>query len=212
MARTRPEQLHLVEHPLVSSALTVLRDARTPPAEFRTQMRLISRALAYEATIWLPVDSIAVSTPVADTGGTRVSAAVIAVPILRAGVGMLDGFLDVVPAASIGFVGLARDEVTLKPVEYYRNLRTEPGAHVYLLDPMLATGGSLRATLEGIELDRLGGCTIVSILASPEGVASIVEAYPTVRIVSAALDERLDDRGFIVPGLGDAGDRLCGTC
>jgi uracil phosphoribosyltransferase len=203
--------LQLVSHSMVADAVAVLRAASTPIVEFRTRARMIAQALAYEATRDLPHVEERVQTPLAETTVRRVRSRVIATPVLRAGLGMLDGFLDIVPWASTGFIGLKRNEETLLPYEYYRNIPDPAGAHVYLLDPMLATGGSSRAALRAIP-SGAGSIALLSIIAAPEGVAAVADEFPDVRIFTASLDERLDERGYIVPGLGDAGDRLCDTC
>ena len=179
--------------------------------EFRRQSRVIARALAYEATRFLPFCPAPVETPIMTTLGGSVVAPVVAIPVLRAGLGMLDGFLEIVPRASTGYVGMRRDEQTLLPHEYYRNLPPIDGAHLFLLDPMLATGGSICAALSGLDMRLTASCSLLSIIAAPEGVACVQERFPQVGIWVAALDSGLNEHGFIVPGLGDAGDRLWGT-
>jgi uracil phosphoribosyltransferase len=208
---TLPATVHVVRHAVVATALAVLRDRSSSSLEFRSSVRTIARALAYEATRELPLEAFDVETPIATTTGYRLSGRIVVAPILRAGLGMLDAFLDVIPTASTGFIGLKRDESTLLPREYYRNLPPTDGAHFFLLDPMLATGGSVRAALDAIGGERLASCTLLSIIAAPEGLAAVGAAHPDVTIYVSAVDERLNDCGFIVPGLGDAGDRLCGT-
>jgi uracil phosphoribosyltransferase len=203
--------VNVVRHAVVSDALAMLRSRTSSSLEFRSAARMIARALAYEATRDLPVEALDVETPLTMTTGHRVSGRVVVAPILRAGLGMLDAFLEVVPAAATGFIGLKRDESTLLPHEYYRNLPATAGAHFFLLDPMLATGGSIRAALEAVDTASLASCTLLSFIAAPEGVAAVTAAHPSMRIFTAAIDERLHDCGFIVPGLGDAGDRLCDT-
>lgn len=203
--------VHVVRHAVVASALAVLRDRTSSSLEFRSSARTIARALAYEATRELPVEAFDVETPLTTTIGHRVVDSVVVAPILRAGLGMLDAFLDVVPTASTGFVGLKRDETTLLPTEYYRNLPLTTGTHFFLLDPMLATGGSACAALDSIETGALASCSLLSFIAAPEGIEAVTRAHPTLRIYAASIDERLNECGFIIPGLGDAGDRLCGT-
>jgi uracil phosphoribosyltransferase len=203
--------VHVVRHSVVAGALAIMRDRTSSSLEFRASARTIARALAYEATRDLPVEAFDVETPIMKTIGHRFNGHVVAAPILRAGLGMLDAFLDIVPAASTGFIGLKRDETTLLPDEYYRNLPCTDGAHFFLLDPMLATGGSVRAALSAVDVDGLASCTLLSFIAAPEGIGAVTGAYPRLRIFTAAVDERLNDVGYIVPGLGDAGDRLCGT-
>lgn len=206
-----PAAVTVVKHAVVASALGVLRNRTSSSIEFRMAARTIARALAYEATRELPVEVYDVETPLTTTAGHRLAVPVVAAPILRAGLGMLDAFLDIVPTASTGFIGLKRDETTLLPHEYYRKLPPTSGAHFFLLDPMLATGGSVRAALGAVATDELASCTLLSFIAAPEGIAAVSTAYPKLRVFTAAIDERLNDCGFIVPGLGDAGDRLCGT-
>ncbi|MBC8146314.1 MAG: uracil phosphoribosyltransferase [bacterium] len=203
--------VHVVRHAVIASALAVLRDRSSSSLAFRSSARTIARALAYEATRDLPIEVFDVETPVATTSGHRIVDHVVVAPILRAGLGMLDAFLDVVPTASTGFVGLKRDETTLLPTEYYRNLPATIGTHFFLLDPMLATGGSVRAALDAIDTVSLKSCSLLAFIAAPEGIASVMSAHPGLRIYTASIDERLNDLGYIVPGLGDAGDRLCGT-
>lgn len=205
------ERLHVIQHNVVADAITALRRRETPTMGFRTHARLISRALAHEATREAPIECIRVETPVAAADGCRLSGRTIVAPILRAGLGMLDGFLDVIPHAATGFIGLRRDEQTLLPFEYYRNVPDPSGAHFFLLDPMLATGGSVLAALESFRLEEIASITLLSIIAAPEGVEAVLTAVPQLNLYVAALDERLNDRGYIVPGLGDAGDRLCNT-
>jgi uracil phosphoribosyltransferase len=201
----------VLEHPLVREAISALRDRETSSMDFRAHTRTISRALAYEATRHLPFHVATVTTPIMEAEGGSVAEPVVALPLLRAGLGMVDGFLEIVPRARIGYVGMRRDEETLLPFEYYRNLPALDGAHLFLLDPMLATGGSVSATLDGLDLDCVASCTLLSVIAAPEGVRAVCEKHPAIRIWTAALDRGLNDRGYIVPGLGDAGDRLWGT-
>jgi uracil phosphoribosyltransferase len=208
----RYDTLRIVRHSMVGDALGVLRSRSTPIVEFRARARMIARALAYESTRELPVEPVDVETPLCTTAVDQLRARVIATPILRAGLGMLDGFLDVVPTAATGFIGLKRDEQTLLPKEYYRNYPDPTGAHFFLLDPMLATGGSVLAALRSLSFEAIASVTLLSIIAAPEGVAAVSTEFPSVRIFTASLDERLNEFGFIVPGLGDAGDRLCDTC
>lgn len=209
-AETVP-QVHVVRHGAVADALTALRRQETSTVEFRSRARSIARALAYEATRDLPVEPVTITTPLVETTGYRLAGRIIAVPILRAGLGLLDGFLEVVPTAAAGFIGLKRNEATLKPYEYYRNIPDPTGSHFFLLDPMLATGGSVLAALRSLPVDSLASLRLLSIIAAPEGIAAVTTEFPTLRIFTVGIDTGLDDRGFIVPGLGDAGDRLCET-
>ena len=205
-------QLHVVRHPLVVEALTQLREEATSDKVFRQLMQNLSQFLAYEATASLPLTSADVLTPLnLQAKGGIVETEVVAVPILRAGLGMVDGFMNVVPSASVGFIGLARDKETLLPSEYYCKIPPCKNGAVYILDPMLATGGTACKAISEILSLAPATITIITIVTSPEGVKSVHSMYPQVDIVTAAVDDGLNDLGYIVPGLGDAGDRLWGT-
>lgn len=207
-----PSQLHVSTHPLLREKLTRLRDKSTPPQQFRALVREIATLLLYEATQDLEVRLDSVQTPLATTTGWRLSQKIGLVPVLRAGIGMVDAALELMPEAEVWHIGLFRDERTLRPIEYYNKLPAAATVQVCLvLDPMLATGGSATATV-GI-LKKWGAKRVryVGIIAAPEGVSAMVSQHPDVPMFVAALDERLNDRGFIVPGLGDAGDRQFGT-
>jgi uracil phosphoribosyltransferase len=204
--------VHLVDHPLVQDILLELRDAQTTPERFRQLAGRISVLLAAEALRDVPAVAHTVATPLGPAHGRRVHADVVLVPVLRAGLGMLPGMLELVPAARVGHIGLQRDERTAVASQYYAKL--PPGladSYVLMIDPMLATGGSAVAALD--MLARAGARTIrlVCIVAAPEGVAAVEKAYPRVPIFTPAIDERLNEHKFIVPGLGDFGDRLYGT-
>ncbi len=205
--------LHVVDHPLVKHKLTYLRRVETSTAGFRRLVREIAQMLAYEVTRDLPTEPMRITTPITD-----VDSPVIAgkkqciVSILRAGNGMLDGMLELLPAARVGHVGLYRDPETLEPVEYYFKVPEDIAERmVIVVDPMLATGNSAEACIA--RLKEIGVTTIrfVCLLAAPEGVKNLLEHHPDVMITAAALDEKLNDHGYIVPGLGDAGDRIFGT-
>lgn len=205
-------QMNVVDHPLVKVRLSVIRDASTSDAMFRSALRDVSWMLLYEATRDLPTADVPLRTPVAETIGTTVTETPLLVPVLRAGLGMVDAALALLPAAHLGFVGLARDEQTLQPTTYLESLPADLGGRpVIVLDPMLATGGSLLRTVELIAARGAGPITCVCVLAAPEGIALLEGSELDLRLVVAAVDERLDDRGFIVPGLGDAGDRQFGV-
>jgi uracil phosphoribosyltransferase len=208
--------LHVVDHPLVAHKLTVLRDAATDSPTFRRLADELVTLLAYEATRNVRVEPCRVETPVATTTGVHLSAPKpLVVPILRAGLGMLDGMARLVPTAEVGFLGMIRDEATLQASTYANRLPDDlSGRQVFLLDPMLATGGTLTAAIR-FAVDR-GAQEVIAIclLAAPEGVSAIETAFgpeAPVTIVVAAMDERLNEHGYIVPGLGDAGDRLYGV-
>jgi uracil phosphoribosyltransferase len=203
----------LITHPLIQHKLTFMRNETTTTDNFRRLLREISQMLAYEVTRDLPTELTTINTPLATIESPVISGKKLClVSILRAGNGMLDGMLDVLPAARIGHIGLYRDPETLEPVEYYFKMPDDIGARlVIVVDPMLATGNSAIAALH--RLKESGATTIkyVCLLASPEGMAALRRAHPDVPVVAAAMDERLNEHGYIVPGLGDAGDRMFGT-
>ncbi|MHA4816507.1 uracil phosphoribosyltransferase [Streptomyces aculeolatus] len=208
-------RIHVVDHPLVAHKLTTLRDERTDSPTFRRLADELVTLLAYEATRDVRTERVDVRTPVAETTGVRLARPrPLIVPILRAGLGMLDGMMRVLPTAEAGFLGLIRDEETLQPSTYANRLPEDlSGRQVYVLDPMLATGGTLVASIR--ELIRRGAddVTAICLLAAPEGTDAVEHelAGAPVTVVTAAMDERLNEAGYIVPGLGDAGDRMYGT-
>jgi uracil phosphoribosyltransferase len=202
-----------VRHPLVQHKLSYLRDKDTPTVHFRKLVEEVTLLLTYEATKDLPTEDVPIETPLEVAPAPRISGKKVAVcPILRAGLGMLDGVLTLISGARVGFIGLYRNEETLEPVEYYVKLPQDiADRDVILLDPMLATGNS---TAHAVKLVKDAGATsvrLVSIIAAPEGVDRVLGEYPDVQIVVAAIDRGLNEKGYIVPGLGDAGDRLYGT-
>ena len=201
----------VVDHPLARHLLTGLRDAATPPEGFRARTRRLSTVLVVEATRSLPTQPGTVTTPLADAAAHRLGTTVVAVPILRAGLGMLDAVTDLLPDVSVGHVGLERDESTLEPVSYYLKVPELAGRPVLLLDPMLATGGSAASAARLLAQHGATDVQLLSIVAAPEGIERMATEHPGVRVLTTAVDERLDERGFIVPGLGDFGDRLFGT-
>ena len=199
-------------HPLVKHKLTLMRDTRTEPKKFRELIRELAMLLCYEATTDLQVQEKTVATPMGTAAGSELRDNVGLVPILRAGLGMVDGIWEMMPGAEVWHIGLYRDEKTLKPVSYYNRLPTAPTVRVCLvLDPMLATGGSAVATVDILKKWGAERIKFVGILAAPEGIAALQEAHPDVDIHVAQIDSHLNDIGFIVPGLGDAGDRQFGT-
>ena len=211
-------QTLVVDHPLIAHKLTTLRDERTEAPTFRRLTDELVTLLAYEATREVGVQSVTLRTPVAEAQGGKLARPVpLVVPVLRAGIGMLDGMARLLPTADVGFIGLARDEKSLVATTYANRLPADlTGREVFVLDPMLATGGTLEAVI-GMLAER-GAAAVIAIclLAAPEGVARLEAAFPgdeplPVRVVTAAMDERLNERGYIVPGLGDAGDRLFGV-
>ncbi|OTA40859.1 MAG: uracil phosphoribosyltransferase, partial [Symbiobacterium thermophilum] len=203
----------VIDHPLIQHKLSIIRDKETGPKEFRELVNEIAMLMAYEVTRDLPTEEVEVETPIARARCRRLAGEKLGlIPILRAGLGMVQGILNLYPTARVGHIGLYRDPETLRPVEYYCKLPTDLGERELLvLDPMLATGGSVVAALDMIK--RQGGRRIklLSLIAAPEGVRAVQEAHPDVDIYLAALDERLNEHAYIVPGLGDAGDRLFGT-
>lgn len=201
----------VVDHPLVADRLRSLRDADTDTAGFRTAMDALGTMLCYEAFRTVPTVGVEVTTPVATTRGVAVDGAPLVVPVLRAGLGLLEPATRLLPGAQVGFVGLARDEDSHRPVSYLCSLPDDlRGRHVLVLDPMLATGGSLVATLESLAERGAAGVVVVCVLCAPEGVEAVRASGLADTLVTAAIDERLDENAFIVPGLGDAGDRLFG--
>lgn len=207
------EMLTVVKHPLVQHKLSIMRDKTTSTSKFRQLLREISMLLAYEVTRDLPLTTARIETPLEPMDAPMLEGRKLAlVSILRAGNGLLDGILELIPAARVGFVGLYRDPETLRPVQYYCKLPSELDARVTIVvDPMLATGNSSVAAVDLIKAQGAREVIFLCLLAAPEGVARMQEAHPDVRIVTAALDSHLNDHGYIVPGLGDAGDRMFGT-
>jgi uracil phosphoribosyltransferase len=204
--------VHLVQHPLVHDALMTLRDKRTPPEAFRRMAVRISLLLAAKATEDLPTDCVTVETPLGPAAGRRIAADVVVVPVLRAGLGMLDAVLELIPLARVGHIGLQRDEMTAVPSQYYAKLPADLSqSYVLMIDPMLATGGSAVAALDLLRQAGAADVRIVCIVAAPEGIAQVERAYPAVHIFTPVVDQRLNDHKFILPGLGDFGDRLYGT-
>jgi uracil phosphoribosyltransferase len=204
--------LHLVDHPVVHDVLLRLRDVRTRPDMFRVMARRISLLLAAEATRDLPSRVAVVATPLGPASGREVAAEVVVVPVLRAGLGMLDAFLDVVPQARVGHIGLQRDEATAVASQYYAKFPTSLGdCVVFMVDPMLATGGSAVAAIDLLRQQGALDIRLLCIVAAPEGIASVERHHPDVRIYTPVVDECLNAHKFIVPGLGDFGDRLYGT-
>ena len=205
-------KLTVVEHPLIAHKMTILRDEKTPVKEFRELIGEIALLMTAEVTRDLPLKPQKVKTPIAETEGALIERQVALVPILRAGLGIVDALMKIIPAAKIGHVGLYRDPETHKPVEYYCKLPTDiEQRQVIVLDPMLATGGSAAAAIDFIKQKGANKIRLMCIVGAPQGVKTVQEAHPDVDIYLASLDEGLNDHAYIVPGLGDAGDRLFGT-
>ena len=206
------EDVHVSQHPLVKHKLTLLRDERTNSKQFREVIRELALLLTYEATQDLQLIPVQVKTPMGMAAGYDLKENIGLVPILRSGLGMVDGVWEMMPGAEVWHIGIYRDEQTLRPVEYYNKLPVEPTVAVCLvLDPMLATGGSAVATVDVLKRWGVKRIKFVGLIAAPEGIEALTTAHPDVPIYVAAIDERLNESGFIVPGLGDAGDRQFGT-
>ena len=204
--------VHLVDHPLVHDALVTLRDKTTTPDHFRRAATRISVLLAAQALNDVPVKNVTVETPLGPAPGRRIGSDVVVVPVLRAGLGMLDAVLELVPGARVGHIGLQRDEMTAVASQYYSKLPARlDESYVLMIDPMLATGGSAVAALDLLEKAGAKVIRMICIVAAPEGVALVEQHHPNVAIYTPVVDERLNDQKYIVPGLGDFGDRLYGT-
>ena len=203
---------YLVEHPLIKRDVTILRDKHTDSETFRAALQRVSNILAAETSKNFSLTNIEVETPLEKTNGSKLTNEVILVPVLRAGLGMVNGFLQIIPEAKVGHIGLQRDEETLKPVEYYYKVpKNLDAAEVVMLDPMLATGGSASEALNYLKKRGAKKLVFACLVASPEGVKKMMSEHPDVKIFAAALDRELNDKGYILPGLGDAGDRTFGT-
>jgi len=206
------ESVRIVDHPVVQHHMARLRDVSTPAAEFRQLVRRIATLLASAATEDLELSGTRVTTPLTETSARELSERIGLVPILRAGLGLVEPLLDLLPAAEVWHLGLFRDEETAQPVEYYRKLpRTDPVDVALVVDPMLATGGSASLALDVMQQWGVRRTKLVALIAAPEGIAAVHSRFPETQIVVAAVDECLDERSFIVPGLGDAGDRQFNT-
>ena len=203
--------LTVVDHPLAQHLLTQLRDTTTPPPVFRTLAKRLTIAIVLEAVRGLPTVDVEVATPLETARGRLISPDLVAVPILRAGLGMLEAVAELFPEVSVGYIGLERDDTTLQPTSYYEKLPPVEGRHVLLLDPMLATGGSASAACSSIASKGSAEIRFVSVVAAPQGVAKLERDHPGVPVFTASLDRDLNDKGYILPGLGDFGDRLFGT-
>ncbi len=203
---------HLIDHPLVKRDITVLRDVKTEPEAFRAAVKRISNILAVDISKDLQLTLFEVETPLEKTTGYKLSHEIVLVPVLRAGLGMVSGFLEVIPEAKVGHIGLQRDETTLKPIEYYyKTPKNIDAAKVLLIDPMLATGGSGAEAINYLKKRGVKNLIFACLVAAPEGIKKLNTLHPDVRIYGAALDRELNNKGYILPGLGDAGDRTFGT-
>ena len=203
--------VHIVTHPLVQDALSILRNSSTPPERFRRVAERISLLLAAEATSDLPVKPETIQTPLGPAEGSSIASDVVVVPVLRAGLGMLDAMLKLIPTARVGHIGLQRDEMTAVASRYYSKLPDLEGSFVLMIDPMLATGGSAVAALDILREAGARHTRMICIVAAPEGIELVERHHPDVHIYTPVVDSGLNDHKFIVPGLGDFGDRLYGT-
>lgn len=206
-------KFQVISHPLIQHKLSILRRTATPTKDFRELVNEISALMGYEVLRDLPVEDVEIETPITKTVQKRLSGKKLAiVPILRAGIGMVDGLLSLTPAAKVGHIGMYRDEKTLQPVEYLVKLPEDiDQRQIFLVDPMLATGGSAVQAVDSLKDRGASNIKFVCLVAAPEGVKTLQEAHSDIDIYTAALDEKLNEQGYIVPGLGDAGDRLFGT-
>ncbi len=206
-------KVQVMDHPLIQHKLTILRDKNTGTKDFREAVNEIARLMAFEVSRDMPLQDVEIETPLVKSIQKELAGKKVAIiPILRAGLGMVDGILDLIPAAKVGHVGMYRDHETLEPVEYFVKLPSDINERQLLVvDPMLATGGSAIAAIDSLKKRGASTIKFVCLVAAPEGVAALEQAHPDVEIYTAALDERLDENGYIIPGLGDAGDRLFGT-
>lgn len=203
----------LVEHPLISHKLTFIRDENTSKKEFKELIDEVAMLMAYEITRDFPLEEVTIRTPICETKSYILSGKkVVLVPILRAGLGMVDGILKLIPSARVGHIGLYRDEETLKPVSYYFKIPSDTDNRDFILiDPMLATGGSAAAAVDMLKKSGAKSIKFMCLIAAPEGLKRLCDAHPDVKVYTAALDKKLNEKGYIVPGLGDAGDRIFGT-
>ncbi|KRN34396.1 uracil phosphoribosyltransferase [Liquorilactobacillus mali] len=206
-------KFEVLDHPLIQHKLTIIRDKNCGTREFREVVNEIAELMAYEVSRDMPLEDVQVETPITVTTKKRLAGKkVVIVPILRAGLGMVDGILELIPAAKVGHVGMYRDEETLKPVEYFVKMpENMESREIFVVDPMLATGGSAIMAVDALKKRGAVAIKFVCLVAAPEGVKALRAAHPDIDIFAAALDDHLNENGYIVPGLGDAGDRLFGT-
>ena len=204
--------LHIIDHPLVQHKLTIMRDKRTSTKKFRELLKEISLFMGYEVTRDFPIIYEEIETPLQKMNAPKIAGKkVVIAPVLRAGLGMVDGLMQLIPSARVGHIGLYRDEQTCKPVFYYYKMPTDKSRLVIVTDPMLATGGSACDAIRRLKEDGYTSIRLMCLVAAPEGVKAVNEAYPDVDIYTASLDDCLNEKNYILPGLGDAGDRIFGT-
>ncbi len=204
--------LHIISHPLIQHKLTLMRRKETGSGDFRRLLEEITLLMGYEVTRDLPLETVPIETPIGPAEGQRIAGRkIVIVPVLRAGLGMLDGMLKLIPSARVGVIGLFRDPKTLEPVEYYCKLPDTADRDFIVVDPMLATGGSSAAAITMLKKRGVQHIKLMCLVSAPEGVECVSRAHPDVEIYTAALDDHLNEHGYIVPGLGDAGDRIFGT-
>jgi len=204
-------QITVCDHPLIKLKLSVLRDEKTNYMRFRKVIRSISALMIYEVMKDLPIKKIMVKTPLEECDGHTVEKTIVVVPILRAGLGFLDGVLNVVPQACVGYVGIQRNDKTLQPEEYYYKMPKDKDGYYLVVDPMLATGGSAIATIDNLKKHGVKDIRFMCLIAAPVGIEAVNKAHPDVKLYTCAIDRQLNDKGYILPGLGDAGDRMSGT-
>ncbi len=204
--------LYILEHPLIQSKMSLLRDTSTGNKEFRELVKEIATLICYEATKNLPLKTIEVNTPLSKTKGSLISTEIGLIPILRAGMGMVEGILSLIPNAKVGHIGLYRDPETLMPIEYYCKLPIDADKmEIFILDPMLATGGTASAAIQFLKERGIKNIKFICLLSAPEGIKKVQSDHPDIDIYTASLDDGINEHGYIIPGLGDAGDRLYGT-
>ena len=210
--QTSYANFNLIDHPLIKKDITILRDTLTQPETFRAAVKRISNILAVEISKDVQLNTFEVETPLEKTTGYKLQKEIVLVPVLRAGLGMVSGFLEIIPDAKVGHIGLQRDETTLKPIEYYyKTPKNIDSAMVILIDPMLATGGSAAEALNYLKKRGAQNLIFACLVAAPEGIKKLLSEHSDIKIYGAALDRELNDKGYILPGLGDAGDRTFGT-
>lgn len=202
--------IKILNHPLIHKDLTILRDENSDVAAFRGSLNRIGKLLAFEITQNIKLNDSEITTPMEKTSGKTLAQDIILLPIMRAGIGLLNAFTEIIPESKIGFIGLKRDETTFKSIEYYFNMPPANNPLLIILEIMIATGGSTCDTISRLQMEGYANINVVSVISAPEGLERIKTEFPEINLVSAALDRELNDKKYILPGLGDAGDRFCG--